>query len=510
MSATPPRTTPVVRPGVPSLIAPTDNPPLRAVVVRFLWGRNQPLVGLLPLPQGSPSLYRPTDLPTLRQVLSDLDLVVGFRPRALFERLDLDPGPCRLVDLGRVGETSGTLAMPGPRAAVRMLTGQGLHPDGLLLRKARDAASAGFPRLMREDLGALRTYYRFGVLHGWVPLRRRLKEHRVPVRWRAEDEPGLGELLDRALADGLALELLTTPPEDPARPFQRCQRVIPEETWDGVLDFREPARVQVRRLPLEVILDARLAPMPSGSVRFAPEVRRNHRARRLVSRAWDTRPGEDRQRLVARALEVDPECLDALVLKALDLPDVERRLEALEQAVEVGQRQTGHLVEVAAGRLWQVLEARPFLRVCHALMFEFHAAGRLDRALEMARSLLGLDEADELGVRYPFWSWLLEAGRDWEALRSLRDFAGESTAMYLYARALAEFRVRGVDDARPWVRRALEANPPFAEFLRDPEALPGWDVDGFSPGSTEEALALWRLFGPSWRAGGAVAVQRLL
>jgi len=214
--------------------------------------------------------------------------------------------------------------------------------------------------------------------------------------------------------------------------------------------------------------------------------------------------------LVARALEVDPECLDALVLTALDLPDVERRLEALEQAVEVGRRQVEPFMEGGAGALWQVLQARPFLRVCHALMFEYHSAGRVDRALEMARSLLSLNRPDELGARYPYWGWLLETGRDWEALRSLRDFAQENTAMYLYARALAEFRVRGVDEARPWARRAQEANPPFAGFLRDPEALPGWDVDGFSPGSTEEALALWRLFGPSWRAGGAEAVQRLL
>ncbi len=476
-------------------------PPPRAAVVRVVWGRNLTLAGLLPLPEGEPRAYGPSELQALRRDLSALDLVIGLQPQVLFERLDLDPGACRLVDLS----LSGGQAPARPRAGLKMLTGRTLHPDRLLAREGRDPAGSTFQSLLLQDLQVLRAYYRFGVLHGWVPRRR----ERVAVHWRAEAEPSLQQLLEQAIEAGLATDLVVTSPERPGSPFHAFWRVVPEEAYDGILDYRHPERLQIGRLPLESILDARLAPLPPGAVTFPPEARRNHRARRLVSRAWEASQPETRDRLVERALEVDPECLDALVMKALDLPQVARRLEALEQAVQVGRRQVEPFLEERLGEFWQVLETRPFLRVCHALMFEYHSAGRLDEALGMARNLLILNRRDELGARYPYWSWLLEAGRDWEALRSLRDFAEERTAMYLYARALAEFRVRGAREARLWARQALEANVPFAEFLRDPEALPGWDVDSFSPGSTEEALALWRLFGPSWRAGGAVAVELL-
>lgn len=486
----------------------------RSAVVRVVPTPEGVVGGLLCLPGGPIRLCADGDPRAFLELVSSLDLVIGLDPRGTFESLGLATRGRRFVDL-----TPPVLALRTPRGrsvrftarkALRMLTGQGLHSDAVVARGAENPKGGRFLQAVLGDLLLLRTYYRFGLLHGWIPLRHGDHEERVEVAWNPGGEPTLEEILREGLEGGLAADLVLAPSANPDNPFETCWRVVPEELFGGVLDFREPTGIQAQRIGLEEILDVRLVPMPEGAVTLEAGARRSQRARRLVSRAWEASDARGRQHLVGRALEVDPECLDALIVLALDQGDSGRRVARLEEAVRVGHRQVAAHLENDLGRFWQIVETRPFMRACHALMFEYRAAGRVPEALDLAREILRLSEADELGVRYLYWSWLLEAGKDWEALRSLRDTRGERSAMYLYARTLAEFRVRGLQEARSWCLQAVEANRPFAGFLRDPKSLPGWDVDSFAPGSTEEAISLWRLYGPAWRAGGAAAVRALL
>lgn len=422
----------------------------RQGLVRLAWAGDEPFGALLTLPEGPLRLFRPGEAESLKAALAELDVVVGVLPQDDFERLELPRQGVRFVDLTPPFRTRrsarGRTLRFSLSDGLKMVTGRGLREDARLAA----ASPAVAERWLRGDVAVLREYHRFGALHGWVPLDVGRMRERVPVDWQPDNAPELPEILREAMRREQAVELVTLPSADPCQPYMGGQVFLPEALQRGEFWFRRAGSSRLERLALEEIRDARPAPVPAGE-RGAP---RAALALGFVIEAMEAPPGSwERQGALRNALEFDPECLGALHLQALEQKNPDRRRRELEQCRAVGRRQSPE----HPGESYQM--------ATFALMRLHGRVGRLEEALELARELLRIDESDPLGVRYSYWEWLLECGRNEEALASLRYYDGGDAAS-LYAHALAEFRVHGAGAARRLAEEAEEAQPGFAALLR--------------------------------------------
>jgi tetratricopeptide (TPR) repeat protein len=138
-----------------------------------------------------------------------------------------------------------------------------------------------------------------------------------------------------------------------------------------------------------------------------------------------------------------------------------------------------------AGKFWGFHETRPYMRACHGLAVAFADAGQTNDAIEQYREMLRLNPNDNQGVRYEIVPRLLEQNRDAEAIEVLDQYS-EKSAMWLYMKALVEFRRSGRSaKAKKALWAALKGNEHVLKLLQSDE--PPLMPESYSFGSPEEA-----------------------
>ncbi len=232
-------------------------------------------------------------------------------------------------------------------------------------------------------------------------------------------------------------------------------------------------------------------------------------AQELAFQALEAERPAEALPLAHRALQLDPDCVDALVVQvrceATRPAEAASRLKALlrraEALVDEG------LLRSRQGLLWGVLEARPLMRLRLALAEALEAAGRPKAALSVLEELLQMDEEDPLEARRRLVLLYLRLGRG-ASLRALLDaFPGNRDAFLHWAEALALLRAfldaateRNEHAARLALERARAANPFFEAFLTGQQKPPRREPTSPEPGSPEEGAQLLQQLGPAWTA----------
>ena len=217
--------------------------------------------------------------------------------------------------------------------------------------------------------------------------------------------------------------------------------------------------------------------------------------------------GRERKRFIKEALELDPDCTDALNLQAEDaLPhDPELALQRYERARDAARRalDPSHFHE-DVGHFWGILETRPYIRSLCGIAQTLTLMGRDAEARQVYDEILTLNEHDNTGARYAMAGCLLRL-QDHKALRHLRRrFSDEDSLVWAYAETLILFRERGDSAvARRALKEAIEENAYLAELLLTgaPEPIPS----SYTFGSREEAAVhLPYLLGAWQRTPGAL------
>ena len=223
-------------------------------------------------------------------------------------------------------------------------------------------------------------------------------------------------------------------------------------------------------------------------------------AQDLMYRAFDAR-GRRRLQLARKALELSADCADAYVVLAEESFAPETACNFYEQGVQAGERALGPDVFTRhAGRFWDFLGTRGYLRSRLGLAQSLADLGRVDEAIQHYRELLRLNASDNQGVRYSLLSVLLDEGRAAEALMLIGRFDEES-ALWCYGRALALFQREGDSTAaREALRKAVRANRHVPQFLTEEADPPGLEPTGYTPGSREEAIVCDVELGDAWAA----------
>jgi tetratricopeptide (TPR) repeat protein len=214
------------------------------------------------------------------------------------------------------------------------------------------------------------------------------------------------------------------------------------------------------------------------------------RALDLCVQAEESR-GRREIQLLRAAMELDPDCVQALLMLAQRTSDVDAAVPILQRAVDAASRNLGaDAFQRFAGHFWGVHETRPYMTARRELVAGLLDAGRDEEAADHLRELLRLNPGDNQGNRYELAHCLLHLNRldELESLLNRADFREDTSPEWAYTRALLAFRRHGDAPAsRAALRKAQESNTFVVPLLLGRAGMPPMMPYAFSPGSEGEA-----------------------
>jgi tetratricopeptide (TPR) repeat protein len=222
----------------------------------------------------------------------------------------------------------------------------------------------------------------------------------------------------------------------------------------------------------------------------------------LIAAAWA--PGNEVQRitLARKALQVDPDCVDAyLILAEYQADSPQEALTYLTKAVEAGRRSLGPATfSDDVGHFWGLLETRPFMLAMAGQAQVLAVLGAHDEAILVYQEMRRLNPDDNQGIRYPLLTGLLRQARLAEA-RALLDEYDDPSAAWLYPAALRHFKQDGPTPASgESLRAALDQNSFVPAYLLKRRRLPKQPPETIGFGDNSEAVAYVLDGGDLWRS----------
>jgi tetratricopeptide (TPR) repeat protein len=231
-----------------------------------------------------------------------------------------------------------------------------------------------------------------------------------------------------------------------------------------------------------------------------PSGNRKRAAQALADQALHGRRKAELLDLARRALELDGECTDAQVLlareEAASPKDLAARLKIIVDRAEA--KLGAPFLHEHRAQLWDIPEARPYLKARLALAIAHEKSGRPALAIPHLEELLKIDGQDHQGVRFRLVCCLLAANDMKSLTAALKRWEGESSAFMAWAALLERIRSKSEKGAEKALLHARRINPYFEEYLTGRRMLPKQIPARSDPGSPAEAALAIRLFGETW------------
>ena len=231
-------------------------------------------------------------------------------------------------------------------------------------------------------------------------------------------------------------------------------------------------------------------------------------AQDIAYQAMEASDAQTAVKLAMQAVDLDPNCVDALIILAqAGSRSPDDLIENMRMAVDVGERALGDdYFEEHRGHFWGLLETRPYMRARQELADLLREAGRTDEAVEHYEQMLDLNPNDNQGLRDLLLACYLLGRNLAGAERLFQQFDGDASATFQWARVLEKHLADDGDGAVATLRSARKDNPFVEDYLtgkkRPPRNLPGY----YSPGEESEAQYVAINLRPVWKKhGSAVA-----
>jgi len=234
----------------------------------------------------------------------------------------------------------------------------------------------------------------------------------------------------------------------------------------------------------------------------ADRSRKEEAAQQLVYDAMGAGSLEEERQMLALALELDPENIDALLMslhrKNLR-PDAE--VEELRRLVARAEKRLGDKFATYEGSFWGFTETRPYMRVRQSLADALFQGQRFDEAVVEWEAMLKLNPSDNQGIRYRLLAVYLLLSRpdDAEILFQRYDEC-EWSAAFAWSRVLQRWLLKDEKGASKALAAARKQNGFVEAYLRGHRAPPRKTPAGYAPGSREEAAVFAEDLLPAWRA----------
>ena len=225
-------------------------------------------------------------------------------------------------------------------------------------------------------------------------------------------------------------------------------------------------------------------------------------AQELAWRAMEEPNRKKRIQLAKKAVDISPDCADALGILAEELASAPaEREEMYIKAVEAGERAIGKKgFKEFEGVFWLALETRPYMRAKHNLAMVQWDLGKREEAAGHFQDLLRLNPNDNQGVRGFFITCLIEMGRDEEATRLWKEYEKDRSAVWTYSAVLLAFRKGGDGEkSRSLLAEALKSNMYVPNYLLGRKLVDLDLPDYYSYGSENEAELYWYYNHNCWK-----------
>jgi len=215
------------------------------------------------------------------------------------------------------------------------------------------------------------------------------------------------------------------------------------------------------------------------------------------------RDDERAAQLCHKALDVYPDCVDAIHL----LADIESQWQrdfiiGVKKAIEAGRRELGEeFFRENKGSFWGLIETRPFMRAMGALA-EALADNeyRLDEAIAVHEEMLELNPNDNQGIRYGLLGCYLAKKQYYKAQMLLDRYPDEISAFFLWGRVLLDYATQGEDKAAKTLREARKENSHVEQYFFPRKQKPHERLGNYSPGDESEAIVCAQLLHIAWKA----------
>jgi len=225
-------------------------------------------------------------------------------------------------------------------------------------------------------------------------------------------------------------------------------------------------------------------------------------AQELAFKAMESTSEAQARKLATRALRLDPDCVDALVVMTeLDARTPRERIEGLQKAVAAGEQSLGaKFIRENQGNFWLLIDTRPYMRALGMLAGALSAHGmRLD-AIKVYEKMLTLNPNDNQGVRDPVLALYLEVGDLKSAAVVLSRYKRDASANFAWARVLERLLAGDETGASNALAKARRANRHVELYMTMQKALPKEMPEMYSPGSEEEAVLCLNFLSGAWAA----------
>lgn len=213
-----------------------------------------------------------------------------------------------------------------------------------------------------------------------------------------------------------------------------------------------------------------------------------------------------------KALQLDPDCVDALcVMAQLETHSEADFAQQLAKAVEAGERALGgpSFLEENKGHFWGIVRTRPYMRARLGLAVALWNSDRREESVRHFEALLELNPNDNQGVREILMGHYLAAGDLDGARRLFERYEDCVGAVFAWARVLERFLSGDREAARKAAAAAREENAHVAAYLTGRERLPQGRPSSYTMGSREEAIICVDNIGKAW-AGHPEAIAWLM
>ena len=211
-------------------------------------------------------------------------------------------------------------------------------------------------------------------------------------------------------------------------------------------------------------------------------------AQEFAYRALEASSPKEALSLARSALELDPDCLDALRIEAtIGQTRPAFMLVAIKKVVRKGEQLLGpEFFDENRGHFWGITETRPFMRAL-ADLAQAHRYCRQDlEAIRVYQRMLELNPNDNQGIRDSLVVLLL--ANDWlEPARQLFKEYPEAMAIMSWARVLERFLSQDLEGAARELATARESNPYVEAYLSGRKRLPRTLSSSYGMGDESEA-----------------------
>lgn len=212
-------------------------------------------------------------------------------------------------------------------------------------------------------------------------------------------------------------------------------------------------------------------------------------AQTLAYRALDAPTRFEGNRLARQALELDPECIDALHVRAIGTAlSTADAVEKLRAVVERAERAMGpEFMVKTEGRFYVDHTTRPYMRARQQLVELYITQGLIDEAIADCRTMLRLNPNDNQGMRDLLLALLLQVKDHAAAQKLIDQYPDDPTAVFAWGRVIAAYQAGGAAAAEAWLPQAIIANIHVYEYLAGYGQLPEESPEYYHPGGADEA-----------------------